>query len=276
MSPNDRPSGGQYIRPIEPAPGHPEIVRIVAANPGPMTLEGTNTYLVDANGGAWVIDPGPDDTAHVEAVRAAAEARGGIAGVVLTHSHADHSAGVDALGAPLLWGAVSEGDESGQFAGAAQPADPPPEAIGPFRVISTPGHAPDHVCFVLGRVCFCGDLILGHGSSIVPPAAYGGSLSEYMESLSELRALDSELLCPGHGPWITDPAAKVDEYVEHRRMRERRLLAALERGERARAALLAEVWDDVPEVLGPAAAAAMEAHLEKLDAEGRLPANLRD
>jgi glyoxylase-like metal-dependent hydrolase (beta-lactamase superfamily II) len=82
------------------------------------------------------------------------------------------------------------------------------------------------------------------------------------------------LICPGHGPWVTDPAAKLAEYVEHREMRERRLLEALERGERSKEALLAEVWDDVPDQVRPAAALVMEAHLQKLEAEGRLPADL--
>ena len=102
-----------------------------------------------------------------------------------------------------------------------------------------------------------------------PPG--GGSLAAYMDSLRLLQAEPIELIAPGHGPWITDPAAKLAEYVEHREMRERRLLAALERGERSREALLAEVWDDVPAEVRPAAAMVMQAHLDKLEAEGRLP-----
>jgi glyoxylase-like metal-dependent hydrolase (beta-lactamase superfamily II) len=97
-----------------------------------------------------------------------------------------------------------------------------------------------------------------------------------MNSLALLQAEEIELICPGHGPWVTDPAAKLAEYVEHREMRERRLLAALERGERSRAALLAEAWDDIPLELLPMAAMAMEAHLEKLEDEGRLPGELSE
>ncbi len=138
----------------------------------------------------------------------------------------------------------------------------------------TPGHAADHVCFVRERVCFCGDLILGEGSTIVPPAAGGGSLADYMASLRRVAELDVDVLAPGHGPLINDPAAKIAEYVEHRESRERRLLAALDAGERSRAALLATVWDDVPEPLRPAAAIAMQAHLEKLAAEGRASTRL--
>jgi glyoxylase-like metal-dependent hydrolase (beta-lactamase superfamily II) len=261
-------SGRDYIRAIELAPGRPDIVRIVAPNPGPMTLDGTNTYVV-GSAPVYVIDPGPAIDSHIAAVRDAGAERGGIAGALLTHSHADHSAGVELLGAPLLVGAVSEGEELSPPADAL--AVSIPERVGPFRVVPAPGHAADHVCFVLDRVCFCGDLILGRGSSIVPPASMGGSLSAYMDSLERVGTLDADLLCPGHGPWITDPASKVAEYVEHRRDREARLVAALAAGERSRRRLLDIAWDDVPEPLRPAAAFAMEAHLEKLAAEGGLP-----
>ena len=276
-----------YIRRIETAPGHEDILRIIAPNPGPMTLEGTNTYLVGMDP-AYVIDPGPAIESHIEAVRAAGEERGGIAGVLLTHSHADHSAGVELLGVPLLHGKISEGDETSAptpaeaaSAEAVQPSrDSGPVGqdgsaengrIGPFTLLPSPGHAADHVCFSRDDVTFCGDLILGHGSSIVPPRAMGGSLAEYMDSLERLAALGPALMCPGHGPWITDPAAKIAEYVAHREERERRLVAALEAGERDRECLLDAGWDDVPEPMRPAAAVAMEAHLEKLDAEDRLP-----
>jgi glyoxylase-like metal-dependent hydrolase (beta-lactamase superfamily II) len=238
-----------------------------------MTLEGTNTYVVGCNP-AYVIDPGPAEEPHLDAVRATAEDRGGIAGVLLTHSHADHSAAVPMLGAPLLFGKVGAGDEASgepgaerRSAGSELAAEP--GRVGPFEALPTPGHAIDHVCFVLGQVGFCGDLVLGHGSTFVPPD--GGSLAAYLDSLERLRAADLELLCPGHGPYIEDPEAKLDEYLEHRLMRERRLLAELERGERSRARLLDRVWEDVSNELRPAAAVVMQAHLEKLEAEGRLP-----
>jgi glyoxylase-like metal-dependent hydrolase (beta-lactamase superfamily II) len=236
---------------VDTAPGHPQIARIVAPNPSPMTLEGTNTYVVGERP-AYVIDPGPADDRHVAAVRAEGERRGGIEGVLLTHDHLDHSEAVEPLGAPLLSG----------------------ERVGPFAALPTPGHSPDHVCFLLDGVCFSGDLILGEGSSYVPPD--GGSLVAYLESLRSLSGRELELICPGHGPWITDPAAKVAEYLDHRLDRERKLVAALERGERSRAVLLDAAWDDVPPELRPAAAQVMQAHLEKLEAEGRLPADLRD
>lgn len=238
---------------MDEAPGHAEILRIVAPNPGPMTGEGTNTYLYGSDP-CVVIDPGPDDAGHLDAVRAAADERGGIGFVLLTHTHGDHADGAERLEAEVIL--PKDGEEHGGL-----------------RAVATPGHAADHVCLLTAdRVCFSGDLVLGAGSTFVPPD--GGSLAAYMDSLRRMQAEQIELICPGHGPWITDPAAKLAEYVEHREMRERRLLVALERGERSRAALLAEAWDDVPEQMRPAAALVMEAHLQKLEAEGRLPGEL--
>ncbi|HEX6688427.1 MAG TPA: MBL fold metallo-hydrolase [Solirubrobacterales bacterium] len=225
----------------------------MAPNPGPMTLAGTNTYLYGSDP-CVAIDPGPDDPGHLEAVRAAAEERGGIGLVLLTHSHGDHAAGAEQLGPEPVRPGGGEGYDG-------------------LRAVATPGHAPDHVCFLTDDgVCFSGDLVLGEGSTFVPPD--GGSLAAYMDSLRLLQAETIELICPGHGPWITDPAAKLAEYVEHREMRERRLIAALDRGERSKEALLAEAWDDVPEQLRPAAALVMEAHLQKLETEGLLPADI--
>jgi glyoxylase-like metal-dependent hydrolase (beta-lactamase superfamily II) len=235
-----------------------------------MTLEGTNTYVVAGGDGVYVIDPGPDEPAHLAAVREAAEPHGAIAGVLLTHGHSDHTAGVESFGESVLWGTAAAGDETAGLEASGTPAPDVPDAIGPFTVLPTPGHAADHVCFVLGDACFCGDLILGLGSSIVPPRAGGGSLADYMESLRRIAELDLGLLAPGHGPWITDPRGKIAGYFEHRLERERRLVEALEAGERSRDRLLDRVWDDVPEPLRPAAAVAMQAHLEKLSQDGRL------
>jgi glyoxylase-like metal-dependent hydrolase (beta-lactamase superfamily II) len=220
-----------------------------------MTLEGTNTYLYGSDP-CVVIDPGPDVESHFDAVRVAGEERGGIGFVLLTHSHGDHAEGAARLEVEVI--TPTGGEEHGGL-----------------HAIATPGHAPDHVCLITADgVCFSGDLVLGAGSTFVP--ADGGSLAAYMDSLRRLQAETIELICPGHGPWITEPAAKLAEYVEHREMRERRLLAALERGERSRDALLAEAWSDVPDELRPAAAMVMQAHLDKLEAEGRLPAGLAD
>ena len=233
-----------------------DLERLTAPNPSPMTLEGTNTYVVGRDP-AVVIDPGPDDAGHIEAVRDAAEGRGGIGTVLLTHSHGDHSAGVEALGVEPT--PASDG-----------------ETVAGLQAIATPGHAEDHFCFLLKKACFTGDLILGMGSTIVGPRETGGSLLDYTRSLERLQGLDLEILYPGHGPEVHDPQGKIAEYIEHRMMRERRLVAALDRGERSRRALLTEVWDDVPDQLRGPAAIAMEAHLEKLQDEGRLPTDMRD
>jgi glyoxylase-like metal-dependent hydrolase (beta-lactamase superfamily II) len=221
-----------------------DFERLVAPNPGPMTLEGTNTYLVGRDP-CLVIDPGPEDHGHLDRIRAEGEARGGISGYLLTHGHADHSEAVEAFGYP-------------------------PAVDVPLERIHTPGHASDHVSFYADGVCFCGDLILGHGSAIVPPEEMGGSLADYMESLAKLAALDFDLLAPGHGPLIDDPKAKIADYVEHRLMRERLLTEALEAGERSREKLLDSAWFDIPQAMRPAAAFAMQAHLEKLAEEGRV------
>jgi len=239
----------------------PDVERLTAPNPSPMTLEGTNTYVVGRDP-AVVIDPGPNDEGHIAAIRRAAEARGGIGPVLLTHDDADHLDGVELLGVEPT--RPSDGD-----------------TVAGLTAIATPGHAEEHLCFLLpdgnGRfACFSGDLILGEGSTIVGPRRFGGSLADYMDSLRRLQGLELTVLYPGHGPEVRDPQAKIAEYLAHRREREDRLVAALDRGERSREALLAEVWDDVPEDLRGAAAIAMEAHLEKLEDEGRLPTDLRD
>jgi glyoxylase-like metal-dependent hydrolase (beta-lactamase superfamily II) len=231
-----------------------------------MTLEGTNTYLYGSDP-CVVIDPGPDDRGHLDRILETAAERGGVGYILLTHGHGDHADGATRLSAEV----------ANRRPGLAGP--PPPilpgdgEEHAGLRALATPGHTVDHVCLLSDDgVCFAGDLVLGEGSTFVPPD--GGSLAAYMESLRAVQAEAPSLICPGHGPWITDPAAKLAEYIEHREMRERRLLAALERGERSKQALLAEAWDDVPAELRGAAALVMEAHLQKLAAEGRLPGEL--
>ena len=215
-----------------------------AENPSPLTLDGTNTYV--AHG--WIVDPGPALPSHVAAIRRAAD--DGIEGVVLTHSHADHSEAAGLFGAPVVL--PKDGDE-----------------VGPFSAVGTPGHSPDSVCLVMGRVCFTGDTVLGAGSVFIVPGE--GSLSAYLDSLRRLRSLELEVLCPGHGPYVWDPAAKLDEYMAHRLDRERRLLEALAEGARSEDELLDAAWPEVPAELRAAAALTLRAHLEKLSDEGAPP-----
>jgi glyoxylase-like metal-dependent hydrolase (beta-lactamase superfamily II) len=228
------------------------VVRVRADNPSPLTLDGTNTYVVEG----WVVDPGPADPAHLDAVLAAAG--GTVDGIVLTHDHADHSEGA----APLA-------DRTGAQVVRPRGGD----RAGPFEAIATPGHAPDHVSLLAGRALFTGDTVLGTGSVFIVPGE--GSLAAYLDSLRRLRELDLEAILPGHGPVVWDPRAKLDEYIEHRLERERRVLEALAAGARSRDELLDRAWSDVDFDAAPylrfAAAATLEAHLEKLAEEGRLP-----
>jgi glyoxylase-like metal-dependent hydrolase (beta-lactamase superfamily II) len=222
----------------------PGVVRVRAPNPSALTLDGTNTYVV----GRWVVDPGPADAGHLDAVRRAAAE--GIEGVVLTHGHSDHAEGAAALEAPVTL--PHEGD-----------------TVGPFRALATPGHSPDSVCLLTERICFTGDTVLGTGSVFIAPGE--GSLSAYLDSLRRLRGRELDVLCPGHGPYVWDPLAKLDEYIAHRLSRERRLLEALDAGLRTRDELLDSAWSDAPAELRDFAALSLASHLEKLAEEGRLP-----
>jgi glyoxylase-like metal-dependent hydrolase (beta-lactamase superfamily II) len=233
------------------------VTRVRAPNPSAFTLDGTNTYIVEG----WVIDPGPDDGPHLHAVLEAAG--GAIEGIAITHAHPDHDEG-----APRL----------AELAGGVEILRPKDgERAGPLTAMATPGHAPDHVAFLYGKVAFTGDAVAGTGSSFIAPG--GGGLGRYLDALNRLRKLDLEALCPGHGPVVNDPRAKLDEYIEHRLERERKLLAALEMGLRARDELLDAAWDDVPWHVSPdlrtAAGVTLDAHLEKLRGEGRLPDDVR-
>ena len=233
------------------------VALVRAGNPGPFTLSGTNTWLVGRDP-CWIVDPGPALPEHVEAVLAEAERRGGAGGIALTHDHADHAEAVavvrERTGAPF---AAARGEADVLLADG--------DVFGPLRVVATPGHAPDHLAFVAGEVGFTGDAVLGEGSVFVV-----GQLGAYLAALGRLREGGLALLCPGHGPVIEDPAAKLDGYVAHRLDRERRLLEALADGVRSNDDLLDRVWDDAPPALRPAAEVTLRAPLEKLADEGRL------
>lgn len=245
-------------------PGH-DVAGLRAANPGPFTLTGTNSWVVGRDP-AWLIDPGPSLTDHLWALRTAIESRGGLGGILLTHDHADHAEAVAAVRGlfPDATLAAARGDVDRRLTGG--------DELAGFTVIATPGHAPDHLAYISGRVCFTGDAVLGQGSVFISPDP--GALSGYLTGLGRLRALAPEVLAPGHGEPVFDPAAKLDEYIAHRLDRERRLLAALADGLRSADALLDEVWSDAPAALRPAAAVTLAAHLDKLEEDGRLPAGV--
>lgn len=242
--------------------GH-DVALVRAANPGPLTLSGTNSWVVGRDP-CWIVDPGPALDAHRDALLAEATRRGGLGGIVITHDHGDHGE---------LAAALAERAGAAVIA-AARHADATvligdSDRVGPLRALALPGHAPDHLCFASGSVCFTGDAVLGEGSVFIWPDP--GALAGYLAGLERLRGERFAVLAPGHGPPVEDPDAKLSGYIEHRLDRERRLLAALDGGARAVDTLLGIVWSDVPSVLRPAAALTLAAHLDKLEGEGRLP-----
>jgi glyoxylase-like metal-dependent hydrolase (beta-lactamase superfamily II) len=243
-------------------PAGADIIGIRADNPGPLSLSGTNTWIV-ARDPAWLVDPGPDLPAHLEALDAELARRGGLGGIALTHDHIDHVEALDAMRArhPGVPVAAARGDVDVRLGDGAR--------FGPLEVVPTPGHAPDHLAFVYGASALTGDAVLGEGSVFIAPDP--GALRAYLAALARLRECRLDVLCPGHGPLVHDPAAKLEEYIAHRLDRERWLVAALDAGLRGAAELLDAVWDDAPAQLRPLAAITLAAHLDKLAEEGRLP-----
>jgi glyoxylase-like metal-dependent hydrolase (beta-lactamase superfamily II) len=227
------------------------IARVRAPNPGPLTLSGTNTWIVGRDP-TWVVDPGPAIASHLQAVADEVAARGGAGGIALTHSHADHSEGLESLRARI-------GDVPvGRYGTVG-------DAFGPFAVLHLPGHADDHLVFIADRAAFTGDAVLGEGSVFV-----SGRLSEYLDGLRRLRAMDLARICPGHGDEVSDPAAKLDAYLAHRAERERKLLAAVQSGITDEDGLLDAAWDDAPAAVRQFAAITLRAHMEKLRSDGRI------
>jgi len=239
----------------------PLVRRIVAANAGPLTGEGTNTYLVGVDE-IVVVDPGPADPSHVDAIIGCGGDR--IRWVALTHSHDDHAGAAGLLaertGAEILtFGAIDEGFEL--------------EATE-FRLLAmhTPGHSPDHLCYLLEeeRMLFSGDTVIDGSSAMIAPPE--GDMAAYVASLERLgsRRLRLRTIAPGHGHLIDDPAARLADYLSHRLAREAEIVAALEAGAATVEQVVARVYVDTDPVLLPAAAQTVHAHLLKLVAEGRV------
>jgi glyoxylase-like metal-dependent hydrolase (beta-lactamase superfamily II) len=252
----------------------PLVTRVLAPNPSGMTLDGTNTYLVGGPGTGQVVlvDPGPDDAAHLATVeQVLTEADQRVVAVLVTHHHHDHAE------AARPWGA-----RFGVPVGAADPAVAGPAgrvlAAGErvtlagttFDVVPTPGHTADHLAFRLeSGAVLVGDHVLGRGTSVVTHPE--GDVVAYLESLRRVHDLGPSALYCGHGPELAEnPAAVLDYYLTHRAFRERQLLAVLAEGPADVGALVTRIYAEVPRALWPAAAQSTRATLDKLVRERRV------
>lgn len=239
-----------------------EPVRVLAPNPGPMTLEGTNTWVLAGTTGSVVIDPGPLDEAHLAAAAEAATAIGPVSAVLLTHGHADHTEGVrrfvELVGGPP----VRAYDRA-----FGEPLDDDSEVEG-VRVVHVPGHTADSLAFWLPaeRVLFSGDTVLGRGTSVV--ADPDGALGPYLMSLRRLHAMASAgeiaRILPGHGPVVDDPLGVLDFYLAHRAERLEQVRAAVAAGARSARQVVERVYADVDPVLWGAAERSVRAQLTYL------------
>jgi glyoxylase-like metal-dependent hydrolase (beta-lactamase superfamily II)/8-oxo-dGTP pyrophosphatase MutT (NUDIX family) len=250
------------------------VTRITAPNPGMMTGPGTNTYLVGEKEIA-VIDPGPALDTHVAKILEAGAGR--IRWILATHTHMDHSPAVAALkaatGAQVLGRRAPAGASQDQsFAPERVPADGERIAIGglQLRALHTPGHASNHLCYLLEetKMLFTGDHVM-QGSTVVigPP---DGNMRVYLASLERLLAEDIAIIAPGHGYLIGAPHREVKRLIAHRLAREAKVTAALQRkGASTLEELVVEVYDEVSPRLHPVAMRSLSAHLDKLVAEGR-------
>jgi len=239
------------------------VIRVLAPNPGIRELEGTNTWIV-GDAPALVIDPGPDDPGHLaEVVRTA----GSVGAIALTHDHPDHAPGALPLaamsGARVFAARPAEGMER------IRDGDHLSAGSTTLSVVAAPGHTPDHLTFheARSRSLFTGDAVLGRGTSVIDPPE--GDLAAYLRSLRRLRELSPRTIYPGHGPVVLRAIAKLDEYLDHRAMREEQVLSALGDGWRSPEELVAEIYADHPPEVHELAARSVLAHLLKLEVEGR-------
>ncbi len=282
-----------------PAYGHaeqlgPQIRRVLARNPSPMTLHGTNSYLI-GTGNVALIDPGPNDPVHAKALRAALHPGERISHILVTHSHLDHSPLAQPMAETLgvkthAFGPATAGRSAqmaalaadGMIAGgegidrAFTPdiplADGETLAHGDWSLtaLHTPGHLSNHLCFALGDVLFSGDHVMGWASSLVSPP--DGDMADYRASLRKLAAMDWSVIHSGHGAAITEPAARLHFLIQHRDTREAAILAELGKGAATIPALTETLYADTPPALHPAAQRNVLAHLLELTARGTVRA----
>jgi len=265
---------------IQLAPG---LRRLTAPNPSPMTLHGTNSFLIGRSDLA-VIDPGPLSDAHLQAILAEVGPGQRISHILVTHSHRDHSplARVlsQATGAPVLaagrsdWGRSAvmqalaragligggEGVEDG-FAPDRQLADGEVISADGWQItaLHTPGHMANHLCFAWGDALFSGDLVMGWSTSLISPP--DGDLTAFRTSLKRLMTRSDRIYYPAHGDAVEDPQARLAELITHRAAREAQILAALSKGPATPHGLTARIYTDVPPALRPVAERNVLAHL---------------
>ncbi len=256
----------------EPAPQYgtpeqitPRLRRLVAPNPGMMTYRGTNTWLLDTDDGITVIDPGPDDAAHMAALLAATG--GAVRRILLTHTHSDHLGATAALkaatGASVLgWGKPWKAG----FAPDEALADA--DSVAGLTALHTPGHASDHLCFAWDQGgLFSGDHVMSWNTSIVSPP--DGDMGAYMDSLRLLMARSDAVFYCGHGPVLDNPQGLMRAMLGHRMARESAVLGALADGAETPAAITDRLYGDLDARIKPAAERTVLAHLLKLQGEGR-------
>jgi len=259
-----------------PAPGidgfrTPRAACLLAPNPSPMTLEGTNTWLIAEPGSpsVVVVDPGPDDEGHLRRVHAAAAAGGRrVAKILLTHGHLDHSAGAARL-AELTGAPVQAADPAARLGPEGLADGDVITAAGcEVRVVAAPGHSADSVCLLLPAdgALLTGDTVLGRGTAVI---AADGNLGDYLRTLARLRDLAGEreigLLLPGHGPVLADPAGTLEYYLSHRAERLDQVRSARAAGARTPAEIVAMIYADVDPAVWPAAEWSVRAQLDYLD-----------
>jgi glyoxylase-like metal-dependent hydrolase (beta-lactamase superfamily II) len=243
------------------------IRQLTAPNPGPLTLSGTQTYLL---GETAVLDPGPEIASHIEAILAAAPK---LDTIFITHRHADHAPAAvplkNATGAKIvaprdvLDDAVVDQRVSG---GEVFVIDGET-----FEVIATPGHTNEHVCYLTAAGdLFTGDTILGEGTTAIFPP--DGNMRDYLRSLELLRARNPKRIFPAHGPIREDAVALIEHYIAHRLERERQVLEAIESGATSVQSMRARIYPDLDPRLNRAAEIQLHAHVLKLIEEGRAPA----
>ncbi|HEY3000177.1 MAG TPA: MBL fold metallo-hydrolase [Acidimicrobiales bacterium] len=250
----------------------PMVRRIVADNPGMMTGPGTNTYLVGIDEIA-VIDPGPGDAAHLDAIAGCGGDR--IRWILLTHTHEDHSPGAIGLkkrtGAEILAFGPGEGRGKVRLDGTLGDSDVIEATEFHLTALHTPGHASNHLCYLLNeeRTLFTGDHIMQGSTVVIAPP--DGDMAAYLASLDRLKTIRPRLktIAPGHGYVIDDPQTTIDGYVAHRLEREQQVLAALrDQGPTTIADIVEALYADVPAELHPVARRSVWAHLRKLVDDG--------